>query len=180
MELAYQGEITTPSRCGRMDQGCAFGDKAVLMEFDGDRIETTEIRPAKELHFVIVDLAAKKDTIKILKHLNTCYPFAESPMERGVQELLGPINKRIVHRAIEALKEGDAERLGGLMAEAQAFFDRHATPACPEELTSPVLHRVLSGAARASGPRATAQRSSWPRPRPIRRPWSRSSIATSP
>ncbi len=28
MELAYQGEITTPSRCGRMDQGCAFGDRA--------------------------------------------------------------------------------------------------------------------------------------------------------
>src|SRR5690606_6490526 len=25
MEAAYQGEIRTPSRCGRMDQGCAFG-----------------------------------------------------------------------------------------------------------------------------------------------------------
>ena len=143
MELAYQGEITTPSRCGRMDQGCAFGDKAVLMEFDGDRIDTSEIRPEKELHFVIVDLHAKKDTIKILKHLNTCYPFAEGAVERGVQELLGPINKRIVHQALEALKAGDGERLGALMSEAQAFFDRHATPACPEELTSPVLHRVL-------------------------------------
>src|SRR3972149_2675322 len=29
MELAYQGEITTPSRCGRMDQGCAFGNRPV-------------------------------------------------------------------------------------------------------------------------------------------------------
>ena len=29
------------------------------------------------------------------------------------------------------------------MTEAQDFFDRYATPACPEELTSPVLHRVL-------------------------------------
>ena len=143
MELAYQGEITTPSRCGRMDQGCAFGDKGVLMEFDGDRIDTSEIRPEKELHFVIVDLNAKKDTIKILKHLNTCYPFAEGAVERGVQELLGPINKRIVLQALEALKAGDGERLGALMSEAQAFFDRHATPACPEELTSPVLHRVL-------------------------------------
>ena len=146
MELAYQGEITTPSRCGRMDQGCAFGDKAVLMEFDGDRIDTTEIRPEKELHFVIVDLNAKKDTIEILKRLNRCYPFAESPVERGVQELLGPINKRIVHQALEALKAGDGERLGALMSEAQAFFDRHAIPACPEELTSPVLHRVLGHA----------------------------------
>ena len=64
-------------------------------------------------------------------------------VERGVQELLGPINKRIVHQAIEALQAGDAERLGSLMVEAQAFFDRYAIPACPEELTAPVLHRVL-------------------------------------
>jgi UTP-glucose-1-phosphate uridylyltransferase len=30
------------------------------------------------------------------------------------------------------------------MVEAQAFFDRYAAPACPEELTAPVLHRVLN------------------------------------
>ena len=29
------------------------------------------------------------------------------------------------------------------MIEAQAIFDQYAMPACPEELTSPVLHRVL-------------------------------------
>jgi galactokinase len=34
--------------------------------------------------------------------------------------------------------------MGTLMVEAQAFFDRYATPACPEELTAPVLHRVLN------------------------------------
>ena len=146
MELAYQGEITTPSRCGRMDQGCAFGDRAVVMEFDGDRIDTAELRPAKELHFVIVDLRARKDTLTILKHLNRCYPFAENPLERGVQELLGPLNRRVVHQAIEALKAGDAQRLGGLMSEAQSLFDQYAVPASPEELSSPTLHRVLSHA----------------------------------
>lgn len=144
MELAYQGEITTPSRCGRMDQGCAYGDRAVLMTFDGDRLSTEEIRPAKDLHFVIVDLKAGKNTLEILKRLNRSYPFAEGPLERGVQELLGPINKRIVHEARQALEAGDAERLGALMREAQAFFDRYAAPACPEELTAPVLHRVLA------------------------------------
>jgi UTP-glucose-1-phosphate uridylyltransferase/mevalonate kinase len=143
MELAYQGEITTPSRCGRMDQGCAFGDRAVVMEFDGERIETREIRPARELYFVIVDLKAKKDTFAILQHLNRCYPFAENPVERGVQELLGPVNKRVVHDAIDALTAGDAERLGVLMSEAQALFDRYAMPASPDELSAPVLHRVL-------------------------------------
>ncbi len=144
MELAYQGEITTPSRCGRMDQGCAFGNRPVLMTFDGDRLDTEELQVSREFYYVIVDLHAKKDTLEILKKLNRCYPTAENDLERGVQELLGPINKRIVQQSIEALRAGDAERLGALMVEAQAFFDRYAMPACLEELTSPVLHNVLS------------------------------------
>lgn len=143
MELAYQGEITTPSRCGRMDQGCAFGNRPVLMTFDGDRLETEELQVKHPLHFVLVDLQAKKDTMEILNRLNHCYPFAESDLDRGVQELLGPINKRIVHQTMEAVCEGDGERVGALMVEAQAFFDRYATPACPEELTAPTLHRLL-------------------------------------
>ena len=144
MELAYQGEITTPSRCGRMDQGCAFGNRPVLMTFDGDRLDTTELQVEKELYFVIVDLQAQKNTLEILNRLNRCYPFAENEVERGVQELLGPINRRVVSQSIEALKASDGERLGALMVEAQAFFDRYAVPAVPEELTAPVLHRVLS------------------------------------
>ncbi len=144
MELAYQGEITTPSRCGRMDQGCAFGNRPILMTYDGDRLEVTELRVPRDLYLVIVDLNAQKDTMEILARLNRAYPFADNEVERGVQELLGPINKRIVHQAVEALQAGDAERLGALMGEAQAFFDRYATPACPEELTAPVLHRVLN------------------------------------
>jgi len=144
MELAYQGEITTPSRCGRMDQGCAFGDRAVLMEFDGDRIDTQEIRPARALHFVIVDLKAKKDTVEILKRLSRAYPFADGETEKGVQALLGEKNRRIVAEAAAAVQDGDARRVGALMVEAQELFDRYAAPACPEELTAPVLHRVLA------------------------------------
>ncbi|HJW83907.1 MAG TPA: sugar phosphate nucleotidyltransferase [Anaerolineae bacterium] len=144
MELAYQGEITTPSRCGRMDQGCAFGNRPVLMTFDGDRLDTQELQVSRDVHYVIVDLRAQKDTLEILNRLNRCYPFAENEVERGVQELLGPINKRVVQQAIQALRVSDAERLGALMSEAQAFFDRYAMPACPEELTAPVLHGVLT------------------------------------
>ena len=144
MELAYMGEITTPSRCGRMDQGCAFGNRPVLMVFDGDRLETVELQVEEELHLAIVDLGAEKDTMEILNRLNRCYPFAENEIERGVQELLGPINKRVTHQAEEALSAADGEQIGELMVEAQGFFDRYATPACPEELTAPVLHRVLN------------------------------------
>jgi UTP-glucose-1-phosphate uridylyltransferase/mevalonate kinase len=144
MELAYQGEITTPSRCGRMDQGCAFGNRPILMTFDGEHLDVTELQVPGDMYLVIVDLQAQKDTMEILARLNRSYPFAETQTEQGVQELLGPINKRLVHQAIEALEAGDAQRLGALMIEAQSFFDRYATPACPEELTAPVLHRVLN------------------------------------
>ncbi len=144
MELAYQGEITTPSRCGRMDQGCAYGDRPILMTFDGDNLDVTELQVPEDLYFVIVDLQAEKDTMEILARLNRSYPFADNEIERGVLDLLGPINKRVVHQAVDALQAGNAERLGELMVESQDFFDRYAMPACPEELTSPVLHRVLA------------------------------------
>jgi UTP-glucose-1-phosphate uridylyltransferase/mevalonate kinase len=143
MELAYMGEITTPSRCGRMDQGCAFGNRPVLMVFDGDRLDTIELQVEQELHFVVVDLGAEKDTMEILNRLNRCYPFAENELERGVQELLGPINKRITQQAVDMLSSANREQLGKLMGEAQTFFDRYATPVCPEELTAPVLHKIL-------------------------------------
>jgi UTP-glucose-1-phosphate uridylyltransferase len=144
MEMAYRGEITTPSRCGRMDQGCAFGNRPVLMTFDGDSIETQELSVREDLHFVLVDLQAKKDTMEILARLNRCYPFAETEVERSVHDLLGPINKRITAEALDALAVSDAQRIGALMVEAQALFDQYAAPACPEELTAPVLHRVLN------------------------------------
>jgi UTP-glucose-1-phosphate uridylyltransferase/mevalonate kinase len=144
MEMAYLGEITTPSRCGRMDQGCAYGDRPILMTFDGDHLDVTELQVPQDLYYVIVDLQAQKDTMEILARLNRSFPFADDEVERGVQELLGSINKRIVHQAVDRLQDGNSEGLGTLMVEAQDFFDRYATPACPEELTAPALHRLLT------------------------------------
>jgi UTP-glucose-1-phosphate uridylyltransferase/mevalonate kinase len=144
MELAYQGEITTPSRCGRMDQGCAFGNRPVLMTFDGDRLDTQELRVDKDMHFVVVDLLSHKDTMEILNRLNRCYPFAENEKEQNVQRLLGPINKDIIHQAVDALHRSDAQALGSLLQKAQDHFDAYAAPVCPEELTAPALHRVLN------------------------------------
>ena len=143
MEYAYIGEITTPSRCGRMDQGCAYGNRPIMMTFDGDRIDVEEINVSKDLYFIIVDLGAVKDTRQILNQLNHCYPFAEDEMQRNVQEYLGPISAGITHEAYEALHQGDAVRIGELMKNAQSEFDKHVQPACPEQLTAPVLHKVL-------------------------------------
>ena len=143
MEVAYRGEITTPSRCGRMDQGCAFGSRAVVMTYDGDLLECRGMSPRRDMHFVLVDLRASKDTQKILASLNQCYPFAGDKMAEDVQRYLGPINQRITAEAIDAIQAGDARRVGELMDEAQVEFDKHLGPACPDELTAPVLHEVL-------------------------------------
>ncbi len=144
MEYAYFGEVTTPSRCGRMDQACAFGQRPVMMTFDRDILTIRELRPTKQLHFIVVDLRAGKDTRRILSDLNRCYPFADTDIARQVQDYLGPINKRISHEAADAIERGDAQRIGQLMCEAQREFDKHLIPACPGELEAPVLHRVLA------------------------------------
>lgn len=143
MEYAYQGEILTPSRCGRMDQGCAYGDRPIMMIFDGDRLDVEELPLRGELHFVLVDLRAGKDTMEILASLNRAYPSAADETQQRVQEYLGPINKRVVHEACDAIIANDAERIGALMVEAQRLFDEHLGPACPSQLTAPVLHKVL-------------------------------------
>jgi hypothetical protein len=144
MEIAYQGERRTPSCCGRMDQGCAFGTRPVLMTFDGDDLETREVGVGADLYLVLADLGPGKDTRRILSALNEAFPDPKDDTACRVQDLLGPINRSIVGEAVEAVKAGDAERLGGLMRAAQEQFDRYAAPMCPEELTAPVLHRTLA------------------------------------
>ena len=143
MQAAFRGEQRTPSRCGRLDQACAYGVKPVLMDFDGVEIDSRELRVGTTFHWVIANLMASKDTIKILGDLNKAYPFAQSDADRLVQEALGQDNQDIVSRAIQLLEAGQQEELGKLMCEAQQNFDRKVAPACTE-LTAPVLHSVLN------------------------------------
>ena len=144
MEMAYLGEITTPSRCGRMDQACAYGNRPILMSFDGEDIDVTELSVPKNLFFVIVDLGAGKDTQEILHQLNQCYPFAVNEVQQNVQHYLGSVSSQLTQEAVEALQRGDAEQIGVLMKQAQAEFDKCLIPACPSQLTAPILHKLLN------------------------------------
>lgn len=144
MNIAYVGELRTASRCGRLDQACAFGVRPVLMNFDGEEIDVTRLNVKKDLHWVFADLNASKDTVKILKDLNKAFPFADNDKEQAIQDALGPINHEIVSRAVGYMKKGDAESLGKLMTEAQQIFDEKVAPMCPSQLQSPVLHKILS------------------------------------
>lgn len=143
MNIAYLGELRTSSRCGRLDQACAFGVKPNLMTFDGDEIEVKTLNVKKNLYWVFADLCAEKNTIKILRDLNKGFPFASNEMEEREQKALGQENRRIIDLAIDYMAKGDAEALGKLMIGAQALFDQAVAPMCPEELTSPKLHAVL-------------------------------------
>lgn len=143
MNIAYVGELRTASRCGRLDQACAFGVKPNLMTFDGDEVEVRTLNVKKHLYWVFADLCAEKNTIKILRDLNKGYPFASNEMEEREQKALGEDNQRIINMAIEYMAKGDAEALGKLMTGAQTLFDASVAPMCPEELTSPKLHEVL-------------------------------------
>lgn len=142
MNIAYVGELRTSSRCGRLDQACAFGVKPNLMTFDGDEIEVKSLNVKKPLYWVFADLCATKDTIKILSDLNKAYPFATTENEKNLHKALGEWNHQVVDKAIRYMANGDAEALGKLMTEAEAMFDKYIAP-MSSALWAPKLHQVL-------------------------------------
>lgn len=141
MELAYRGELAAGSLCGRMDQGCAYGRQPVLLRFDGDRFEIEPLQAAKPLHLLIVDLAHRKDTRRILADLRRAVLAADPDSE--LRSALGGENLEIVDQARRAIESGDAPTLGALMRRAQDLFDAWVAPHSPDELRAPRLHSVL-------------------------------------
>jgi len=148
MDMAYRGEINTPSRCGRLDQCCAFGQQVTKMSFDGDQIATETVRVAAPLYLVVVDLRSHKDTKEILKCLNSVYPFPKEDKDVALHELLGKTNLEVCEEVMRVLRternpDVSAEQIGSLMTQAQARWDESAVPICPHELRAPTLHRLL-------------------------------------
>jgi galactokinase len=147
MDCAYVGERLTPSKCGRMDQACAFGSRPVLMDYDADFLAVSPISIPRPLHLLVVDLCADppKDTTTILAGLQSCYRNTDTPTENDmrVRNALGSINLEITNKAVAAMEQGDAQQLGALMTEAQKIFDAAGIPVCPEQLTAPLLHTIL-------------------------------------
>ena len=144
MEAAFRGEERTRSRCGRLDQACAFGVRPVLMNFDGNDVAAEPIPVGGEIRLVFADLCAGKNTVRILSDLSRAYPFGATAADRALHRALGADNLQITDRAVELLRAGDAKSLGALMTQAQKIFDRKVAPHSPDELRSPRLHAVLA------------------------------------
>ncbi len=143
MNIAYLGELRTSSRCGRLDQACAFGVKPNLMTFDGDEISVEPMIVKNPLYWVFADLCAEKDTIKILRDLNKAYPFASNEQEEMEHKALGEYNLDIVRRATKYMANGDTKALGALMNEAEEMFNKYLAP-MSDALKAPKLEKTLN------------------------------------
>lgn len=143
MNIAYWGELRTSSRCGRLDQACAFGVGPVKMVFDAEDVSVEHFNIKKTLHWVFANLNSEKNTIRILADLNKAYPFAETESEQKEHLALGQLNQNVIERAITYMSEGRAEELGLLMDEAQRIFDEYVAPNSPKHLVAPKLHQYL-------------------------------------
>lgn len=132
MEIAYQGEISTGSKCGRMDQVCVYGSNQLcFMTFHQNALPKTQpIKAQLDLFFVIVDLGSEKDTVEILNQLQKNYYEAvteDSPIRTFFRQ-----NRRTVHEAKNILEmqytpsnlPNQVEKLGNLMSNIQNMFDR--------------------------------------------------------
>lgn len=145
MELAYQGERLTGSACGRMDQIVAIASGRVArMHFDGDYVSHMVLTPSPNPIYIVVAQVGVKDTATILAALHQAYPNADTEQKQRLQHALGASNLRLIKEMQHALADGNARDLGQLMTTAQLNFDRAAIPFCPEQLTSPKLHSILT------------------------------------
>jgi mevalonate kinase len=144
MEVAYKGEMRTPSRCGRMDQCVVMGSSAIgYMEFDGDQCVLKKIQCGKTLFFVVVDLMASKDTIVILRQLNNCFPFAADDTQKLMHKYQIESKKNSL-QAMEAIVSGSVDTLSACIKRGQQIFDECAIPNCPSQLTAPILHKLIN------------------------------------
>jgi len=95
MEIAYQGEMKTPSKCGRMDQCVAMGSGSIaLMKFNKRQpceLQVLECRTT--LYFVVADLNAGKNTVTILSSLSSCFPSPASHQEVMSLQTLEPLRR---------------------------------------------------------------------------------------
>ena len=144
MKYAFESELLTGSKCGRLDQFCYLGNSINKVVFDGNKISYENIFIKKDINMIIIDLNGKKDTKKILNDLNSCYPFPQEQIETKMVNYFGVINKKIVKQAEKCIKNGYIKELGKLMTYSQKLFDKYAIPICPSELTAPLLHNILN------------------------------------
>ncbi|SHK29609.1 mevalonate kinase [Anaerotignum lactatifermentans] len=142
MELAYEAEISTGSKCGKLDQICAYGQGLRKVIFDSDKIEISSLYTNSNLQFILVNLQGKKDTKKILSDLNSEFVKEMNTNEGRLISSLGVFNSSCVNEATQKLVDNDILGFGQIMNKFQENFELNV--ACySEELRAPKLHGLI-------------------------------------
>lgn len=147
MAMAYRAEQEVGSKCGKLDQICAYGSGVRQIEFDSGKPKVELINCKGEWNFLIVDLNGEKNTKQILSDLNKCYPYSKNSQMEAMHEVLGKYNKYVVGKARRCFEKGDALGVGKLMVEYQTKFDSFVAP-FSDELKAPLLHMLFDEIAR--------------------------------
>lgn len=142
MKLAYEAEISTGSKCGKLDQVCAYGQGLKKIVFDSDKIEISPLHTNINLQFILVNLQGEKNTKKILSDLN-CEFIKEMETDEGSLIMsLGEFNSSCVNEAAQKLVDDDLLGFGNSMNKFQENFDLKV--ACySDELKAPKLHKLI-------------------------------------
>lgn len=142
MNIAYLGERYI-SKCGRMDQVCAYGEIVSNVEFEENDIKIKPMCIGSDFYLVYVDLNSTKNTQIILDSLNNCFSNCKTKKEESVINYLSNYNKKVIKKAIKYFELGDALNVGLLMNDVQKQFDKCCIPVC-DELKAPKLHEILN------------------------------------
>ena len=142
MELAYQAENLTGSKCGKLDQICGYGKGVRFIEFDRRYIISQNINIKQEFYYLLIDLNSSKNTKKILDDLNNEYPFPQNKKSLNLYRTLGKVNERVNRKAKEYIETANIKKLGLLMNKAQLIFDKNVSE-YSSELKAPRLHNLI-------------------------------------
>ena len=104
MNFAYNGERHC-SKCGKIDQICAYNRQVSLMEFDGNDLSISPLEVGKDLYFVFADLNCSKNTQNILESLNSCFPHPKTDLEKKTVNYLGLENKETKINTLDNTKK---------------------------------------------------------------------------
>lgn len=141
MEIAYLSERKALSKCGRMDQICAYNHKTMLIEFVNQNIKLQEIKLKKNMYLSCAVFNRQKNTKLILDTLNQSYPYPKNKEDEKIQKTFGYYNIKTIKKALSALKNGNYKRVGNLMYQVQNRFDKYVAYHC-KELEAPFFHEL--------------------------------------
>lgn len=137
LDLAYFGELSIGSKCGKLDQYALEPTGLKLLEFDKSKVNSVRLKVEKDIIIVVANLMKKKNTTKILHDLNQNFKT-----DKNIQIFLKEKNKKYVFLAKKHIEDGNLKELGSLLTKYQKDFDKALIPLC-SELKAPTLHKTL-------------------------------------